>query len=140
MLDNTPAPTSAEKAFEMRFPQNSSAFLVVNSLLVYHFDRINSAPGRNVASTNPKKNLITTIPANPVTTPDSVDTKPQISIEAAMYSDGRDTRLMAMLDGTCMRMYPTYRMLRQVAYWLYERLRSDCRPLSRAAAMLLRSR
>lgn len=45
MLESTAAPTSAEKAFEIRLPQNRMALRVVSSLFVYHFDRINNALG-----------------------------------------------------------------------------------------------
>ena len=45
MFDNTPAPTSAEKAFEMMLPQNRMAFRMVNSRRVYHLLWMSRAPG-----------------------------------------------------------------------------------------------
>ena len=104
----------AEKAFEIRLPQKRTAFLVVSSRRVYHFERINSAPGRKAASINPRKKRVATMPENPVTIPDNVEIMPQISIATPIYAEGRLIWLMKMLDGTCIKMYPTYKMLRQV--------------------------
>ena len=84
MLERTPAATRAEKAFEIRFPQNKIAFLVVSSRRVYHLLSIKSAPGRNAASTNPRKKRVATMPEKPVTIPDNVETIPQRSITTPM--------------------------------------------------------
>lgn len=62
MFERTPAPTRAEKALEMRLPQNRMAFLMVSSRRVYHFERISSAPGRKAASTKPRKKRTSTMP------------------------------------------------------------------------------
>jgi hypothetical protein len=68
------------RKFEIKLPQKRIAFLVVSSRRVYHFERINSAPGRNAASTNPRKNRVATMPENPVVMPDNVDIIPQSNI------------------------------------------------------------
>lgn len=73
MFDRTAAPTRAEKAFEMRLPQNRMAFRSVNSRLVYHFDRMSKAPGKKAASTKPMKNRTATMPAKFCVLPDSVE-------------------------------------------------------------------
>ena len=72
--------------------------------------------------------------------PVKVEMRPQTSMTPPRYMEGLEMRLINMLEGICMRMYPTYRMLRQVEYWALSRCRSVCRPLRRAAAMLFRSR
>lgn len=43
MLESTAAPTRAEKAFEIRLPQNRMALRVVSSRFVYHFDKMRRA-------------------------------------------------------------------------------------------------
>ncbi len=104
MLESTPAPTRAENAFEMRFPQKRMAFLSVSSRLVYHLERMSSAPGRNAASTKPRKKRMVTMPAKSFAMPLSVEIRPQMTMTTDMYSDGRWMRLMKMLDGTCIKM------------------------------------
>ena len=84
MFESTPAPTRAEKAFEIKLPQKRIAFLFVSSRLVYHFERIKSAPGRKAASTNHKKKRVATMPAMLVTTPEHVEIIPQMSMITAM--------------------------------------------------------
>jgi hypothetical protein len=107
MLESTPAPTRAEKAFEMRLPQKRMAFLSVSSLRVYHLERMSSAPGKKAASTKPRKKRITTMPLKLVATPLNVEMRPHRHMATLMYSDGREILLMNMLEGTCIRMYPT---------------------------------
>ena len=104
MLERTPAAMRAEKAFEIKLPQKRIAFLVVSSRRVYHFERINRAPGRNAASTNPRKKRVATIPENPVTIPDKVEIIPQRSMTIPIYSEGRAILFINILLGTCMRM------------------------------------
>ena len=84
MLDSTPAPTRAEKALEMRLPQNKRAFLVVNSRLVYHLERMRRAPGRKAASIKPRKKRTTTMPVKLFTIPERVETSPHNSMEHPM--------------------------------------------------------
>lgn len=103
MLDSTPAPTRAEKAFEIRFPQKRMAFLRVSSLLVYHLDRMSSTPGRKAASTKPRKNRVTTMPLKSCTTPLKVEMRPQMSMTILRYREGLSRPLMSMLEGICMR-------------------------------------
>jgi hypothetical protein len=55
MLESTAAPTSEEKALEMRLPQKRMALRSVSSRRVYHFERMRRAPGRKAASTKPMK-------------------------------------------------------------------------------------
>ena len=43
------------------------------------------------------------MPAKLCVFPVKVEIKPQSNIAAAMYSDGREMRLMNIFDGTCMR-------------------------------------
>lgn len=107
MLDKTPAATRAEKAFEIRLPQKRMAFLRVSSRRVYHFDWIKRAPGRNAASTKPKQKRTATIPPKLLTLPLRVEIIPQMRMAPAMYQDGFEMRLIIMLEGTCMRIYPT---------------------------------
>jgi hypothetical protein len=101
MLPRTAAPTSDENAFEIRLPQNKMAFRSVSSRLVYHLDKMSSAPGRKAASTKPIKKRMATIPAKFDTFPDSVEIMPHISITMAIYNEGLGIRLMIMFDGTC---------------------------------------
>src|SRR5687768_11201035 len=89
ILDKTPAPTRAEKALEMRLPQNKIALRLVNSRRVYHLDKMSSAPGRKAASTNPKKKRMQTMPAKLCTLPLRVEIRPQSNMAAAIYKLGR---------------------------------------------------
>ena len=84
MFESTPAPTRAEKALEIKLPQKRIAFLFVSSRLVYHFERIKSAPGRKAASTKPKKKRVATIPEKFVVTPEHVEIMPQRSMMTEM--------------------------------------------------------
>jgi hypothetical protein len=63
-----------------------------------------NAPGRNAASTKPRKNRVATMPAKLCVTPERVETIPQRSMMIEMYSDGRLMVLMNMLEGTCIKM------------------------------------
>ena len=53
---------SDPKAFEMMFPQYRSAVRVPSSLRLYHFDMRKSAPGKNAASTKPRKKRVRSAP------------------------------------------------------------------------------
>ena len=63
MFDNTPAPTSAEKAFEMMLPQKRMAFRMVNSRRVYHLLWMSRAPG-NYDTPRVSRVHSSTLPAN----------------------------------------------------------------------------
>src|SRR6478735_1590952 len=99
--DNTPAAIKAENALEIKLPQKRTAFLFVSSRRVYHFERISNAPGRKAASVKPRKKRITTIPVKLWTFPERVEIRPQRSMIAPRYNEGRWILLMNMLEGTC---------------------------------------
>jgi hypothetical protein len=62
-----------------------------------------NAPGRNAASTKPRKKRVATMPAKLCVTPERVETIPQRSMMIEMYSDGRLMVLMNMFEGTCIK-------------------------------------
>src|SRR4051794_12557761 len=80
MLDRTPAPTRAEKALEMRLPQNRRALREVNSRRVYHLDRMSNAPGRKAASMKPNRKRMATMCPKVLALPDNVEMRPQRSM------------------------------------------------------------
>ena len=57
-----PEAMSDPKAFEMMFPQYRSAVRVPSSLRLYHFEMRKSAPGKNAASTKPRKKRVRSAP------------------------------------------------------------------------------
>src|SRR6478752_5800272 len=78
----------------------------VSSALVYHELIKNTAPGKNGASTKPRKNRITIKWVKLSEAALHVDTTPQRQQEALRYSDGRSFVRMR-LEGSCMSKYPT---------------------------------
>ncbi len=50
------------KALLIKLPQERSAVRTPSSLRVYHFERRKSAPGKNAASTKPRKNRVRSAP------------------------------------------------------------------------------
>jgi hypothetical protein len=62
MPSKIPLAMSAPKALLSRLPQNSKAVRWPSSLRLYHFESKNNAPGKNAASTKPKKNRVMKTP------------------------------------------------------------------------------
>lgn len=70
---------------------------------IYELQLTMRAPGRNAASTKPRKKRVATMPAKLCVTPERVETIPQRSMMTEIYSDGRLIVLINMLEGTCVR-------------------------------------
>ena len=104
-------------------PLKSTAILNPNSPFLYQQLNANTAPGKNAASTTPNTNLTATNPANPRVAPVAALKHPQTSIQPGRWRLGRPNDARKRLLGTCMRRYPTKKMLRQVRYWVEVRAR-----------------
>ena len=76
-----------------------------NSSFLYHLLSKNKAPGKNAASTNPRKNRVRRQPTKLWVIPVRHDIVPQQAIDAPMYNDGRLIKDIIPLDGISIRKY-----------------------------------
>lgn len=93
------------KALLIRLPQERTAVRTPSSDRLYHFDNRNKAPGKNAASTNPRKKRVSSAPVklnlvrmdlnrvfvrgtHLVVIPVSVEIIPQTTMHTGRYMDG----------------------------------------------------
>lgn len=107
-LPNTPAAIKPEDPIAMQSATYMHVTRRAISPRVYQAERQKTAPGKNGASANPRKNLTTNRVSRFVTPAVAADKQDQTKAQPERYRPGR-IRVSSMFEGICPIMYPAVR-------------------------------